>query len=97
MGIRAKSIFLHDGRADDIPTAISLHDGQRKAAAEAFQALSGSQQDELMNFLDTCDALRKWPMRMPLSLITALECSGWLSTIKAVNRRLSTAAQVSTG
>jgi CxxC motif-containing protein (DUF1111 family) len=51
-GIRAKSIFLHDGRADDIPTAISLHDGQRKAAVEAFQALSGSQQDELVNLLD---------------------------------------------
>jgi Di-haem oxidoreductase, putative peroxidase len=52
-GIRAKSIFLHDGRAGDIPTAISLHDGQGKAAAQAFQALSGSQQEDLVNFLDT--------------------------------------------
>jgi hypothetical protein len=52
-GIRAKSIFLDDGRAGDIPTAISLHDGQGKAAAQAFQALSGSQQEDLVNFLDT--------------------------------------------
>jgi hypothetical protein len=52
-GLRAKSIFLHDGRASDIPTAISLHDGQGKAAAQAFEALSGSQQEDLMNFLET--------------------------------------------
>jgi hypothetical protein len=52
-GIRAKSIFLHDGRAADIPTAISLHDGQGKAAAQAFQALSTSQQEDLVSFLDT--------------------------------------------
>ena len=31
-GLRAKSVFLHDGRASDLPTAISLHDGQGKAA-----------------------------------------------------------------
>ena len=52
-GIRAKSVFLHDGRAGDIPTAISLHDGQGKAASQAFQALSTSQQQDLVNFLDT--------------------------------------------
>jgi CxxC motif-containing protein (DUF1111 family) len=52
-GIRAKSFHLHDGRASDIPTAISLHDGQGKVAAQTFQALSASQQDDLMNFLDT--------------------------------------------
>ncbi|HUO03958.1 MAG TPA: di-heme oxidoredictase family protein [Candidatus Binataceae bacterium] len=52
-GIRAKSVFLHDGRATDIPTAISLHDGQGKAAAQAFRALSASQQADLVNFLDS--------------------------------------------
>ncbi len=52
-GIRAKSVFLHDGRAGDIPAAISLHDGQGKAASQAFQALSTSQQQDLVNFLDT--------------------------------------------
>jgi CxxC motif-containing protein (DUF1111 family) len=52
-GIRAKSVFLHDGRAADIPTAIGLHDGQGKAAATAFQALSTQQQKDLINFLNT--------------------------------------------
>ncbi len=52
-GIRAKSALLHDGRAADIPTAIGLHDGQSKAAAQAFQALSSGDQQDLVNFLDT--------------------------------------------
>jgi CxxC motif-containing protein (DUF1111 family) len=52
-GLRAKSIFLHDGRAADLPTAISLHDGQGKAASQAFQALSASQQQDVVNFLNT--------------------------------------------
>jgi hypothetical protein len=52
-GLRAKSIYLHDGRAQDLPTAISLHDGQGKAASQAFQALSASQQQDLVNFLNT--------------------------------------------
>ena len=52
-GLRAKSVFLHDGRAGDIPTAISLHDGQGKAAATAFQGLSAQQQQDLLNFLNT--------------------------------------------
>jgi CxxC motif-containing protein (DUF1111 family) len=36
-----------------LPTAISLHDGQGKAASQAFQALSASQQQDLVNFLNT--------------------------------------------
>ncbi|MFZ0677170.1 di-heme oxidoredictase family protein [Candidatus Binatus sp.] len=52
-GLRAKSIFLHDGRALDLPTAISLHDGQGKPASQAFQALSTSQQQDVVNFLNT--------------------------------------------
>ncbi len=52
-GVRAKSVYLHDGRAGDVPTAISLHDGQGKAASQGFQALSTSQQQDLVNFLDT--------------------------------------------
>jgi CxxC motif-containing protein (DUF1111 family) len=52
-GLRAKSVFLHDGRAGDIPTAISLHDGQGKAAADKFGALTTQQQDNLVYFLNT--------------------------------------------
>jgi len=52
-GLRAKSQFLHDGRAADIPSAIKLHDGQGKAAAKAFGALSAQQNSDLVNFLNT--------------------------------------------
>src|SRR5580698_2726013 len=52
-GVRAKSVFLHDGRAGDLPTAISLHAGQGQAASQGFQALSTSQQQDLVNFLET--------------------------------------------
>lgn len=52
-GVRAQSVFLHDGRAGDLPTAISMHDGQGKAAAAAFNALSASQQADLVNYLST--------------------------------------------
>ncbi len=52
-GLRAKSQLLHDGRAADIPTAITLHDGQGKPAARAFGALSAQQQLDVVNFLNT--------------------------------------------
>jgi len=52
-GIRSKSQFLHDGRAGDLPTAISLHDGQGKGASQAFGALPTDQQADLVNFLNT--------------------------------------------
>jgi CxxC motif-containing protein (DUF1111 family) len=52
-GLRARQIFLHDGRATDLPTAIELHDGQGKAAAAAFKALSTQQQQNVVDFLNT--------------------------------------------
>ena len=52
-GVRAKSQLLHDGRAADIPTAISLHDGQGKRAAQVFGALNAQQQADVVNFLNT--------------------------------------------
>jgi len=52
-GIRARQVFLHDGRATDLSTAIELHDGQGKAAAAAFKALSSGQQLDLITFLNT--------------------------------------------
>src|ERR1700730_9141290 len=52
-GLRARSQFLHDGRAADIATAITLHDGQGKPAAQAFETLSAQQQQDIVNFLDT--------------------------------------------
>jgi hypothetical protein len=52
-GVRGKSLLLHDGRAPDLTTAIILHDGQGRLAATKFQELSSSQQQDLINFLDT--------------------------------------------
>jgi CxxC motif-containing protein (DUF1111 family) len=52
-GLRSREVFLHDGRATDITSAIVLHAGQGQAAAEAFQSLSATQQQELIAFLMT--------------------------------------------
>jgi Di-haem oxidoreductase, putative peroxidase len=50
-GLRAKSLYLHDGRAPDLTSAIELHDGQGKSAATEFGNLSAGQQQELIDFL----------------------------------------------
>jgi CxxC motif-containing protein (DUF1111 family) len=52
-GIRARDIYLHDGRATDVATAIKLHDGQGKAAAQAFEALTPAQQQQIVDFIET--------------------------------------------
>jgi len=52
-GLRAKVRFLHDGRAEDIPTAIALHDGQGKIGAQAFGQLSAEQKQQLLDFLNS--------------------------------------------
>ncbi len=52
-GVRARDVFLHDGRASDLPTAILLHDGQAAPAAAAFKALNSQQQTNAINFLNT--------------------------------------------
>lgn len=52
-GLRARSRYLHDGRAEDLNTAIILHDGQARKSAKTFESLSSQQQAELINFLGT--------------------------------------------
>jgi CxxC motif-containing protein (DUF1111 family) len=52
-GIRARSRFLHDGRAETISAAITLHAGQGADAAAAFQGLSATQQQQVLDFLKT--------------------------------------------
>ncbi len=42
--------FLHDGRASTITKAIRAHGGQAAAAAQAFQALSPSERQALLEF-----------------------------------------------
>ncbi|HEX8111490.1 MAG TPA: di-heme oxidoredictase family protein [Kofleriaceae bacterium] len=50
-GIRFRNNLLHDGRTTDIPTAIAAHDGQGKAAATAFAALSATDQHNVVQFI----------------------------------------------
>jgi CxxC motif-containing protein (DUF1111 family) len=45
------SQLLHDGRANSIQQAITLHDGQGRAAANAFSSLSANDQNNLLSFL----------------------------------------------
>ena len=50
-GIRFRNRLLHDGRTTDIATAIRAHDGQGAAARNAFNALSATQQHNLIQFV----------------------------------------------
>jgi len=50
-GIRFRNHLLHDGRTNDIATAIGLHDGQGSAAANAFRQLNGADQHNVVAFV----------------------------------------------
>jgi len=50
-GLRFRSYLLHDGRARDVATAVRAHDGQGAAARDAFDALDGSAQRDLIAFV----------------------------------------------
>jgi CxxC motif-containing protein (DUF1111 family) len=52
-GVRSKVRLLHDGRADNIATAIILHDGEGLDSAQQFENLSASDQAALLSFLNT--------------------------------------------
>jgi CxxC motif-containing protein (DUF1111 family) len=50
-GARFRNFFLHDGRAHNIDDAIRAHDGQGAAAAAAFNALSGADRHNVVQFV----------------------------------------------
>jgi CxxC motif-containing protein (DUF1111 family) len=50
-GARFRNRFLHDGRCSDVACAIRAHDGQGAAARNAFNALSGANQHNLVQFV----------------------------------------------
>jgi hypothetical protein len=52
-GLRARSRFLHDGRAETITDAITLHAGQGRDAARDFGQLSPTQQQQVLDYLNT--------------------------------------------
>src|SRR5439155_24976424 len=51
MGLRARTRFLHDGRALTLESAIVQHGGQGAPAAAAFLNLSRRDRDVLLRFL----------------------------------------------
>jgi len=50
-GIRFQNKLLHDGRCGDVACAIRAHDGQAAAARNAFNALSGANQHNVVQFV----------------------------------------------
>ena len=50
-GARFRNRYLHDGRCSDIACAVRAHDGQGAAARNAFNALSGANQHNLVQFV----------------------------------------------
>jgi len=53
LGLRARRIFLHDGRARRVMDAILAHGGEAQAARDAFAGLDRLTQEVLLRFLDT--------------------------------------------
>jgi CxxC motif-containing protein (DUF1111 family) len=50
-GIRAMNVFLHDGRATSLGDAVLAHEGQGRAARDAFKALPDVQKEKLLAFV----------------------------------------------
>lgn len=50
-GLRHRDLLLHDGRAADVPAAISAHGGEATAARDAFLALPREAQRAVIRFL----------------------------------------------
>lgn len=53
MGLGARRVFMHDGRAHSVRDAIMLHAGEAQGARDAFAAMDFLQQLELVKFLDS--------------------------------------------
>lgn len=53
MGLSARSMFIHDGRAHSVKDAILMHGGEGQASRDAFAKLDFLQQLELIKFLDS--------------------------------------------
>lgn len=53
IGVRFLTAFLHDGRTDDLETAIRLHGGEAATSVNAFSALSVEDRTSLLNFVSS--------------------------------------------
>jgi CxxC motif-containing protein (DUF1111 family) len=52
-GLRERESFLHDGRTRSLTEAIGAHAGQGQAARDEFEALSGPEVQQLLEFLQS--------------------------------------------
>jgi len=52
IGLRFSKTFLHDGRVTSVEAAVRAHDGEAKASADAFDALSPSDREALLRFVE---------------------------------------------
>ncbi len=50
-GVRFRHFLLHDGRTNNVATAIQAHDGQGTAARNAFNALSSTERSNLVAYV----------------------------------------------
>ncbi len=60
-GLRDSAPYLHDGRAKTIADAVELHEGEGRAAAQAYKALSGKEREQVDLFLKTLAAPKVTP------------------------------------
>jgi CxxC motif-containing protein (DUF1111 family) len=44
--------FMHDGRAHSVEDAVLAHDGEARAAADSFRALTDSDRTDLLKFVE---------------------------------------------
>ena len=52
-GLRARAPYLHDGRAKTVRDAILMHDGEAKIIVERFSDLPDSEQQAIIEFLNS--------------------------------------------
>ncbi len=52
-GLRARGPFLHDGRATTVDAAIRMHDGEASRTRDRYNRLSGAQQQQLLDYLNS--------------------------------------------
>jgi CxxC motif-containing protein (DUF1111 family) len=50
-GLSLRSSYLHDGRTSDLTAAINAHGGEASIVIQNFDALSPSDQGDLLSFL----------------------------------------------
>jgi CxxC motif-containing protein (DUF1111 family) len=53
VGLSHRSVFLHDGRAQNLTAAIQLHGGEADGARERFLGLEESAKEDLLRFLQS--------------------------------------------